>query len=62
MTPKFLNVLEMCIETGIEIGWSRAHKHVDTPEPHAVKHAIYDNIMRELYEWFDFDLNTTKSE
>lgn len=55
MKPKFLKVLEQCIETGIELGWNRAHKHTDTPTKEQIKTAMGNAITDELYEWFDFE-------
>lgn len=54
MTPKTLPLLEQCIETGIALGWSRAHKHTDTPTEQSIKQQMMDAIMLELHTWFDF--------
>lgn len=55
MTPKFRNVLEHAIETGIRLGYSRAHKHTDKPDEHVIYRYIEQSVWTELYEWFDFD-------
>lgn len=55
MKPKILPVLEMCIDNGVSLGYQRAHKHTDTPTDEMVKQAIFDAVMFELYEWFEFD-------
>jgi len=52
MTPKPLPVLQQCIEHGIELGWNRAHKHQDNPDPEHIKEQIYEEIMNEIHEWF----------
>lgn len=54
MTPKTLPVLEQCIETGISLGWSRAHKHTDTPTEQTVKEHIANAIWQELHDRFEF--------
>lgn len=54
MRPRFLNLLESCVDNGITLGYNRAHKHTDTPEEHQVKEAIYNAIMHEIHEWFEF--------
>ena len=54
MKPKLLPLLERCITDGIERGYARAHKHTDTPPPNVIIDQIYENIMHELYEAFDF--------
>ena len=55
MKPKFLPVLEMCIETGLIYGYHRAFKHDDDPSEEQITNTIKESIMHELYEWFDFD-------
>jgi hypothetical protein len=54
MKPKLIPVLENCIESGIQLGWSRAHKHEDNPPLNVVHQHIYDAIWLELHEAFDF--------
>lgn len=54
MKPKFLPLLERCIETGIRRGLSRAYKHDDNPSLQVIESNIQDSIEFELYEWFDF--------
>jgi len=55
MKPRLLPLLERCIETGIDLGYNRAHKHTDAPAQHQIGQAIYDAIMNELFENFDFE-------
>lgn len=55
MKPKFHRVLEQCIETGIRLGWNRAHKHNDTPDEETIVNEIMIGIEHEIYEWFDFE-------
>ena len=55
MEVKHGKVLEACIETGIEIGWSRAHDMLGDPTENEVKDAISEAIWFELYNWFDFE-------
>jgi hypothetical protein len=45
----------MCIDNGIETGWIRAHKHIDSPDDHSVKTCIYESIIAEVYDWFKFE-------
>lgn len=54
MKPKFLPLLERCITEGIERGYTRAHKYDEAPNEFVIKDQIYENIMHELYESFDF--------
>ena len=55
MKPKFLPVLEMCIENGLTYGYRRAFKHNDNPTEEQITHSIRESIMHELYEWFDME-------
>lgn len=48
-------VLAMCIEIGVQLGWNRAHKHSDTPEPNYIMSCIEDAVTNELFEYFEFD-------
>lgn len=54
MVPKFYPLLEQCIETGLVLGWSRAHKHTDAPTPEAIQDEQRTAILGQLFEWFDF--------
>lgn len=55
MKPDSYKLLMQCVETGIAIGWRRAHKHNDTPDEEAIKLAIENAIQTEICEWFTFD-------
>jgi hypothetical protein len=55
MKPKFTPVLEMCIENGLRLGYTRAFKHNDNPSDEQIHQAIFQAVMHELYEWFDFE-------
>lgn len=49
------NVLEECIENGINGGWNKAYKHTDTPNEDHIKEQILRYIMIEISEKFKFD-------
>lgn len=57
MKPKFLPVLEMCIENGLQRGFYRAYKHNDSPTEEQIRNQCLDNVMEEIYEWFDMEVN-----
>lgn len=54
MTPRTYRLVVECVESGIETGYRRAHKHTDTPSPEAIQEQIYDAVMANFNEWFDF--------
>lgn len=53
MIPRTVPVLEMAIESGVSLGYARAHKHDDNPSPQRIRELICESVMTELYEWFD---------
>ena len=57
MKPKFIPLLEQCIETGISLGYNRAFKHNDSPTKEEIEQEIHRAVMNEIYEWFDFPEN-----
>ncbi len=59
MKPKFRSVLEMALEEGVRYGYKRAHKHVEIPSESAIIDSIVKQVMNSLYEWFEFDDETT---
>ena len=55
MRVKTHMVLMDCIESGIKLGWNRAHKHDDNPTPQVIKRCIDDAIHGQLGEYFEYD-------
>jgi hypothetical protein len=49
------NVLLLAVENGVQFGYARAHKHVETPTPDALQTTITDAVMNEVCEWFKFE-------
>jgi len=57
MRPKIRQILEECIEIGIEHGYSRAHNYSDDPLKHHIYGEIENAIWLEIDERFDFERN-----
>ena len=55
MRAKEYNLMLQCIETGVMLGWNRAHKHGDNPDPQHIRDQIEQAVVNEICEWFDFD-------
>ena len=55
LKPKFYPLLEMCIENGLKLGYSRAFKHSDNPDEHTIHSKQLDAIMEQIYEWFNVE-------
>jgi len=53
---KTRQILEECIETGVEFGYNRAHKYGDTPKPQQIFEEIENAIWLEIDARFDFEL------
>ena len=55
MKAKEYNLIAQCVENGVMLGWNRAHKHSDNPEPHFIHSHIEQAVLNEICEWFDFE-------
>ena len=44
----------MCVEKGVQMGWGRAHKHEADPDPERIHDCIYDAVLYEIFDWFNF--------
>ena len=40
---------------GIQLGHNRAYKHTDSPKRHVINEAIFNAVLAEIHEWFDFN-------
>jgi len=48
MRAKIREILEECIENGVVVGYSRAHKYGEHPERHHIQQCIEDAIWLEI--------------
>lgn len=55
MKPREYRLMQECVERGIRLGLSRAHKHDDYPSEEVFSIAICDAIMLEICESWSFD-------
>jgi hypothetical protein len=55
MKAKEYNLIAQCVETGVMLGWNRAHKYSNYPDPEAIRDAIEQAVLNEICEWFDFE-------
>jgi hypothetical protein len=55
MKANIAKLLETCVDTGVDLGFIRAHKHTDCPDDELIKNEIRHAIYLELYEWFIFE-------
>ena len=55
LRPKIYALLDTAVESGIAYGWTRAHKHTDTPTEDQIKDEIHRAVMNDIAEWFEFD-------
>jgi hypothetical protein len=54
MRPKTYPLLVRCVESGVEFGWMRAHKHTEHPTSEQIKAQIIDEVLGAICEAFDF--------
>ena len=57
MRPKIREILEECIERGVEDGYLKAHKHDENPRAFHIYEQIESAIWYEIDQRFDFDRN-----
>jgi hypothetical protein len=55
MKAKTYQLIQECVENGVQLGYNRAHKHTDTPSGQELQNKIIDSVMLEICEWFTFD-------
>jgi len=55
MKAREYRLIEMCLENGLAYGFSRAHKHTDSPSKEQILDAQRDAVMLEIGEWFVFE-------
>lgn len=55
MIAKKRKILEAAIESGIHFGYTRAHKHTDTPNRAQLEGEIEREIWNAIYEVFKFE-------
>lgn len=55
MEPNTYKLIEMCVESGVAYGLTRAYKHNDKPTAEQIEEKIRQAIMNEICEWFEFE-------
>lgn len=55
MKAKEYPLLVQAVTDGVHVGWNRAHKHVDAPEPEAIQEDVIDEVIGHICEAFDFE-------
>jgi len=57
MRPKIREILEECIERGVEDGYLKAHKHDENPRAFHIYEQIESAIWYEIDQRFEFERN-----
>ncbi len=47
MKAKEYNLIAQCVENGVMLGWNRAHKHSDEPDPQHIRDAIEQAVWEQ---------------
>jgi len=58
LKPKVYPLLCDAIDVGVLRGYSRAHKHTDTPTEQHIHDAIYQAVLEEILDRFTIDQET----
>lgn len=53
LVPKTYQLLDRCIDDGIAMGFTRAHKHDSRPSEDNIKQNIHREVMNEICAWFN---------
>ena len=51
---KVYPLIVQAVETGVNRGWTRAHKHTNKPGEEAIRDTIAEAVIGELCELLDF--------
>jgi hypothetical protein len=54
MKANYYQIIKHCVETGCSLGVSRAYKHTEDPAFDHIETCVYDAIMIELTDKFNF--------
>jgi hypothetical protein len=55
MKPDLYKIIEMAVNSGVVIGYNKAHKHNDDPDEDQIIDAIENAVMMQICEWFRFE-------
>lgn len=55
MKIKMYKLMEQLVQSGIDAGFARAHKHTETPREETIKSCIEADTMALLNEYFTFE-------
>lgn len=55
MRVNVYSILQECVETGVERGYNRAHKHTDAPGILVIRNTIEEAVLESICEYFFFE-------
>jgi len=55
MKAKEYQLMQECVMNGVARGFRVAYKHTDDPSNEMVQEKLWQEIMSEIAEWFDFE-------
>ncbi len=55
MKPNYYQIIQECVERGVEAGYQRAFKHSDSPDESVIKEEIERYVMLDICSYFNFE-------
>ena len=62
MKVKMYKLIQEIVESGVDAGYHRAHKHTDTPDEYTITNCIAEYIMNGFNEAFEFDMEECRKD
>jgi len=62
LIPRGYLIFQECISKGVELGYNRAHKHLENPTKEQLCESIEQEITTALDEYFEISCDTWKTE
>ena len=55
MKPNHHKIISECVDNGIRYGIMRAHKYNENPSDEDIAEKVFDAVMNEICEYYDFE-------
>jgi hypothetical protein len=55
MKPNYYQIIQDCIERGVDAGYNKAFKHSEIPDERTIKEELERYVMLEICNYFNFE-------